>query len=99
METPDFQAWVGKKFTVDLRGTKIELELTSFREFLPRFVPGLRERPFALLFRGPFAHHNFDALPRQIHEMQAEDGRIFLIYLEPIVSTGDPGRLYEAIFD
>ena len=50
-------------------------------------------------FRGPFAHHNFDALPRQIHEMQAEDGRIFLIYLEPIVSTGDPGRLYEAIFD
>ena len=64
-----------------------------------RFVPGLREKPFALLFRGPFAHHNFDALPRQIHEMQAEDGRIFLIYLEPIVSTGDPGRLYEAIFD
>ena len=66
METPDFQAWVGKKFTVDLRGTKIELELTSFREFPPRFVPGLREKPFALLFRGPFAHHNFDALPRQI---------------------------------
>jgi hypothetical protein len=59
METPDFQAWVGKKFTVDLRGTKIELELTSFREFPPRFVPGLREKPFALLFRGPLRPSQF----------------------------------------
>jgi hypothetical protein len=76
METPDFQAWVGKKFTVDLRGTKIELELTSFREFPPRFVPGLREKPFALLFRGPFAHHNFDALPRQMIGRSGRSSRV-----------------------
>ena len=99
MEAQDFQAWVGKKFTVDMRGTKIELELTKFRELPPRFVPGLREKPFALLFRGPYAHNYSEALPRQVHELHAEDGRTFLIYLEPIVSTGEPGRLYEAIFD
>jgi hypothetical protein len=99
METPDFQGLVGKKFTVDLRGTKIELELVKFRELPGRFVPGLREKPFALLFRGPSVHHPSEALPRQVHELYAEDGRTFSIYLEPIVSTGDPGRLYEAIFD
>ena len=99
MEAQDFQAWVGKKFTVDMRGTKIELELTKFRELPPQFVPGLREKPFALLFRGPYAHNYSEALPRQVHELHAEDGRTLLIYLEPIVSTGEPGRLYEAIFD
>lgn len=99
METSHFQALVGKKFTVDLRGTKIELELIKFQELPPRFVPGLREKPFALLFRGPFAQHPSEALQRQIHELHQADGKTFSIYLEPIVSTGDPGRLYEAIFD
>ena|SRR5208283_3800616 len=98
METPDFQALVGKKFTVDLRGTKIEIELIKFQELPPRFVPGLREKPFALLFRGPSAHNPSEALERQIHELRVEDGKTFSIYLEPVVSTGDPGRLYEAIF-
>ena len=99
MEAQDFQARIGKKFTVVLRGKNIELELTKFRELPPRLVPGLREKPFALLFRGPYAHNYSQALPRQVHELRAEDGRTFLIYLEPIVSTGEPGRLYEAIFD
>ena len=99
MEAPDFEALVGKRFTVDLRGTNIELELIKFQELPPRFVPGLREKPFALLFRGPSARHPSEALQRQIHELHAADGNTLSIYLEPIVSTGDPGRLYEAIFN
>ena len=74
METPDFQALVGKKFSADLRGTKIELELIKFRELPPQFVPGLPEKPFALLFRGPFVHYPSEALQRQIHKLHSADG-------------------------
>jgi hypothetical protein len=38
-------------------------------------------------------------LPRQVHELHAADGKVFSIYLEPVISTGEPGLLYEAIFD
>ncbi len=43
--------------------------------------------------------HPSEAMQRQTHELHEADGKTFSIYLEPIVSTGDPGRLYEAIFD
>jgi hypothetical protein len=99
MEEQDLQAFLGKPFTVYLRGAKIELELIDVRALTPRLVPGLRPQPFKLLFRGPQVRHYTEALPRQVHELHAADGGVFLIYLEPIVSTGEPGMLYEAIFD
>jgi hypothetical protein len=99
MQEPDLQSFIGKPFTVHLPGAKVELELINVRALPPRLVPGLRDKPFALLFRGPLVRHHTEALPRQVHELHAADGEAFSIYLEPIVSTGEPGMLYEAIFD
>jgi hypothetical protein len=99
MEEQDLQGFLGKPFTVDLPGVKVELELIEVLALPPRLVPGLRRKPFKLLFRGPQVSHYTEALPRQVHELQAAAGEVFSIYLEPIVSTGEPGMLYEAIFD
>ena len=99
MEEQDLHAFTGKPLTVYLAGAKVELELIDCRALPDRSVPGLRRNPFKLLFRGPQICHYTEALPRQVHELHAADGRVFSIYLEPIVSTGDPGMLYEAIFD
>ena len=99
MEQQELQQFIGKPFTVYRSGGKVELELVRIREFSPRDVPGLRPKPFALIFRGPQVSHHTEALPRQIHELHAADGKVFSIYLEPVISTGEPGLLYEAIFD
>jgi hypothetical protein len=99
MEQQDLQAFIGKSFTVHLAGAKVELELIESRALPDRSVPGLRRKPFKLLFRGPQIRHYTEALPRQVHELHDADGRLFSIYLEPLISTGDPGMLYEAIFD
>ena len=99
MEEHDLQAFIGKPFTVSLPGTKVELELINIRALPPRLVRGLRQKPFALLFRGPVVRHHTEALPRQVHELHVADGKVFSIYLEPIVSNGEPGMLYQAIFD
>jgi len=99
MEEQHLQAFLGKAFTVYLAGATVELELIDVRALPPRMVPGLRQKPFKLLFRGPQVRHYTEALPRQVHELHTADGRAFSIYLEPVVSTGEPGILYEAIFD
>jgi hypothetical protein len=99
MEKQRFKAFVGKKFLLTLGGATIQLELVSLRELPARRVPGLRGEPFALLFRGPSVQHYCEALPRQVHQLQSPDQEMLAIYLEPIVSTGDPGTLYEAIYD
>jgi hypothetical protein len=99
MQEEDLQAFIGKPFTVYLPGAKVELELIDVRALPPHLVPGLRPKPFKLLFRGPQVRHHTEALPRQVHELHAADGGVFSIYLEPIVSTGEPGMSYEAIFD
>jgi hypothetical protein len=99
MEQQDLQPFIGKPFIVHHSGGEIELQLARIRELPPRDVPGLRPKPFALLFRGPPVRHHMEALPRQVHELHAADGKVFSIYLEPVISTGVPGLLYEAIFD
>jgi len=99
MEKQRFKALVGEKFSLFLGGATIELELVSLRELPSQNVPGLRAEPFALLFRGPMVQHYSEALPRQVHQVQAPDQETFAIYLEPVVSTGDRGTLYEAIYD
>ena len=99
MEEQDLQAFIRKPYTVYLAGAKVELELIDVRALPPRQVPGLRRNPFKLLFRGPPVRHYTEALRRQVHELHAADGGVFSINLEPIVSTGEPGLLYEAIFD
>ena len=99
MEKERFQNAVGEKFRLCSRNSIIELELIEFRELPPRRVRGLRAKPFALIFRGPAVRDHSQALPRQIHELQDGTGRSIPIYLEPIVSAGEDGTLYEAIFD
>ena len=99
MQEEDLQAFIGKPFTVYLPGAKVGLELIDVRALPPRMVPGLRQNPFKLTFRGPPVRQYTEALPRQVHELHAADGAVFSIYLEPVVSTGEPGILYEAIFD
>jgi len=99
MEKQRFKALVGKKFRLSLGEAQIELELIDLRELPSRRVPGLRAEPFGLPFRGPSVQHYSEALPRQVHELQAPDQEVFAIYLEPIVSAGEAGMLYEAIYD
>lgn len=99
MEKERFQNAVGEKFRLCSGNSIIELELIDFRELGPRRVRGLRTKPFALIFRGSAVGNHPQALPRQIHELQDGTGNSISIYLEPIVSTGEDGMLYEAIFD
>lgn len=99
MENERFQNSVGEKFRLCSGSSIIELELIDFRELQPRRVRGLRAKPFALIFRGSAIGDHTQALPRQIHELQDGNGDSISIYLEPIVSTGEDGMLYEAIFD
>jgi hypothetical protein len=99
MEKERFQNAVGEKFRLCTGNSNIELELIDFRELQPRRVRGLRAEPFALIFRGSAIANHMQALPRQIHELQDGTGNSISIYLEPIVSTGEDGMLYEAIFD
>jgi hypothetical protein len=99
MKKQRFKALIGKKFRLSSGGAQIELELINLRELPSRRVPGLRTEPFGLLFRGPSVQHYSEALPRQVHQLQTPDQEAFAIYLEPIVSTGEAGTLYEAIYD
>jgi hypothetical protein len=99
MEKERFQNAVGEKFRLCSGNSIIELELIDFRELQPRRVRGLRAKPFALIFRGSAVGSHTQSLPRQVHELQDGTGDSISIYLEPIVSTGEDGMLYEAIFD
>jgi hypothetical protein len=99
MQKKDFESYTGRGFHVKNGRSILVLELVRSRDLPGRNIPGFRDAPFALLFRGPKLNHHDEALTRQIHELTSEDGKKFSIYLEPITSTGDPGMLYEAIFD
>jgi hypothetical protein len=99
MESQFYRGAVGTTFRVISHEPIIELELINYRELPRRGIKGLREESFALLFRGPSVLHYSEALPRQIHELEQTDGHRLSIYLEPVVSFGQSGLLYEAIFD
>jgi len=99
MEIEEFRDFIGKKFSVRVQETQVDLELIHLQEFAPRLVPGLRERPFALLFRGPASPTQIETLPRQVHDLYSTDGKTFSIYLERVVGTGYPGTVYEAVFN
>jgi uncharacterized protein DUF6916 len=99
MESEFYREAVGTTFRVISDYPVIELELINYRELPARGIKGLREESFAILFRGPPVQRSSEALPRQIHELEWTDGSRLSIYLEPVVSYGQPGILYEAIFD
>src|SRR5271165_3903913 len=97
MERADFQMYLGQTFEVISQEPAMTLELVEVHGIQASQIPGTRTDPFALLFRGaPSAGR---ALPRQVHQMRRPDGEILAIYLEPVMSPGKPGQMYEAVFN
>jgi hypothetical protein len=97
MEQTDFEIYLGQTFEVISQESATTLELIELHRIQASQIPGTRTDPFAMLFRGaPSAEQ---ILPRQVHTMRRPDGEVFAIYLEPVMSPGKPGRLYEAVFN
>ena len=99
MERIDFEMCLGQTFEVISQGPAMILELVEVHRIPASQIPGTRANPFALLFRGAPSAERLETLPRQVHLMRRPNGEIFAIYLEPVMSPGRPGQLYEAVFN
>ena len=97
MERSEFEIYLGQMFEVISQEPAMTLELVELHRIQASQIPGTRTNPFALLFRGASSAER--ALPRQVHKMRRPDGEIFAIYLEPVMSPGKPGQMYEAVFN
>ncbi len=85
---PDFMVHVGTKFRVAAGfESALELELIDAVALPSRPAPpGVREDPFSLGFRGPFA----PALPQTIHTLEHAALGTLTLFLVPIGPEGDP---------
>jgi hypothetical protein len=99
MERTDFEMYLGQTFEVISQEPAMTLELVELHRIQASQIPGTRTDAFALLFRGAASAERLRALPRQVHKMRRPDGEIFAIYLEPVMSPGKPGQMYEAVFN
>ena len=97
MERGEFEIYLGQIFEVISQEPAITLELVELHRIQASQIPGTRTDAFALLFRGALSAER--ALPRQVHKIRRPDGEIFAIYLEPVMSPGKPGQVYEAVFN
>jgi hypothetical protein len=99
MDRNDFETYLGQTFEVISQEPAMTLELVELRRIQASQIPGARTNPFALLLHGTPSEERPGTLPREIHTMRRPDGEIFEIYLEPVMSPGKPGQLYEAVFN
>jgi hypothetical protein len=99
MERTDFEMFLGQAFEVISQEPAMTLELVELHRIQASQIPATRTDAFALLFRGASSAERVATLPRQVHAMRRPDGEIFSIYLEPVMSPGKPGQLYEAVFN
>jgi hypothetical protein len=99
MERTDFEMYLGQTFEVISREPPMALELVELHRIQASQIPGTRTDAFALLFRGAASAERLSTLPRQVHMMRRPDGEIVAVYLEPVMSPGKPGQLYEAVFN
>ena len=97
MERTDFEMYLGQTFELISQEPAMALELVELHRIQASQIPGTRTDPFALLFRSAPSVERTP--PRQVHAMRRPDGEIFSIYLEPVMSPGKPGQLYEAVFN
>ena len=72
------------------------LQLVELHRIQASQIPGTRTD---LVFRDGASADPLGTLPRQVHMMRRPDGEIFAIYLEPVMSPGKPGQVYEAAFN
>jgi hypothetical protein len=99
MERTDFEMYLGQTFEVISQEQAMTLQLVELHRIQASQIPGTRTDPFALLFRVGASADSVGTLPRQVHMMRRPDGEIFAIYLEPVMSPGKPGQVYEAVFN
>src|SRR3974390_1536895 len=99
MERTDFEMYLGQTFEVVSQEPAMTLELVELHRIQASQPPGTRTDSFALLFRGTPSAERPGTLPRQVHVMRRPDGKFYAIYLEPVMSPGKPGQLYEAVFN
>ena len=78
MEKKDFEAVIGKRFTVKSGSEVVELSLVSV-DPLKRIegLENVREEPFSLVFKGPGDAH----LEDNSYEMSVEGGRDKVIFI------------------
>jgi Domain of unknown function (DUF6916) len=87
----DLEPLVGQSFSVVQNEGDLRLELVQVRMLPPH---SRREKPFALLFRGP----SQPVLSQRIHTLAHADLGALAVFLVP-VSGGQAGVDYEAVFN
>lgn len=89
----DFNPHVGKIFR--FKGTRYAFPLDriiSSREPLP---PGMKRRPFILIFRGPKER---EYMREGIYDCDVEDGPTYQMYVNPINTPAPDQQEYQAAF-
>ncbi|MBU0969735.1 MAG: hypothetical protein KKC20_03770 [Proteobacteria bacterium] len=97
MEKNDFEARIGKAFTVTHSdGESVELKLLAVEPGVPvQGIPDTRQEPFSLVFLGPEDCH----LPDNSYHFSSDDGfDNALIFISAFKSETGKGIYYDSVF-
>ena len=97
MEKNDFEARIGKAFTVThYEGESVELELLAVEPGVPvQGIPNIRQEPFSLVLLGPEDCH----LPDNSYHFSRDDGfEDSLIFISAFKSEAGKGIYYDSVF-
>jgi hypothetical protein len=88
-----FQALLGRKFSVSMGSTVLELQLASCRDIPSPLRDKAERQAFSLIFHGPLQ----PVLPQRIHKLEGGPEGPLEIFLVP-VGPDQQSMRYEAIF-
>jgi hypothetical protein len=90
----DFEPHVGKTFR--FKGTRHAFPLDRISRYDKPLPPGLKRRPFILIFRGPKER---DVLPEGLYACDVEGGPSYSFYVMPIFTPQPDRQEYQAVFN
>ena len=94
LQLEDFKPYVGK--TVRFKGTRFAFALDHIVGEDRPIPPGMKRRPFMLIFRGP---KEPEYLREGMYECEFEGGPTHLIYVNPIQTVAPEWQDYQAVFN
>ncbi len=89
-----FKPHVGKVFRFE--GTRHAFPLDRILSDRKRLPPGVKRRPFTLIFRGP---KEPDVLPEGLYDCEIEGGPTYRLYVIPIYTPRPDRQEYQAVFN
>lgn len=93
LQIEDFKPHVGKIFR--FKGTRFAFPLDRIIGENQPTPPGMKRRPFILIFRGPKER---DYMPDGIYDCEVEDGPTYRMYVNPINTPAPELQEYQAAF-